>query len=99
MVQDMINHYARLLGISKDVKYYDIKARKIPQRYLITCMALREAGELRHDNAGESRKLSAVAVEHTMQVKDLHYEKEGEDFEQVHESYRRFIPTFVERST
>lgn len=50
---------------------------EIHHRFLITCMALREAGELRHDNAGGSRKLSAVAVEHTMQVKELHYEKEG----------------------
>lgn len=33
-----------------------------------------------HDNAGGSRKLSAVAMGHTMQVKEQHYEKVGEDF-------------------
>jgi hypothetical protein len=37
---------------------------------LATCMALREAGERHHDNAGGSRKLSAVAADHTMQVKN-----------------------------
>jgi hypothetical protein len=31
-------------------------------------MALREAGERHHDNAGGSRKLSAVAAGHTMEV-------------------------------
>ena len=40
-------------------------------------MALREAGERHHDNAGGSRKLSAVAAGHTMQVKEQHYEKVG----------------------
>ena len=34
--------------------------------------------------------------EHTMQVKERHYEKVGEDFEQVHESYRIFHPAFTE---
>ncbi len=57
-------------------------------------MALREAGERHNDNAGGSRKLSAVAAGHTMEVKERHYEKVGEDFEQVHESYRRFHPAF-----
>ncbi len=65
-------------------------------RHLVTCMALREAGERHHDNAGGSRKLSAVSAGHTMQVKERHYEKVGEDFEQVHESYRKFHPAFVE---
>ncbi len=59
-------------------------------------MALREAGERHHDNAGGSRKLSAVAAGHTMEVKERHYEKVGEDFEPVHESYRKFYPTFIE---
>jgi hypothetical protein len=48
-------------------------------------MALREAGERHHDNAGGSRKLSAVAADHTMHVKEKHYE-----------SYRKFHPAFVE---
>jgi hypothetical protein len=38
--------------------------------------------ERHHDNAGGSKKLSAVAG-HTMRVKERHYEKVGEDFEQV----------------
>ena len=49
-----------------------------------------------HDNAGGSRKLSAVAAGHMMEVKERHYEKVGEDFEQVHESYRKIHPAFVE---
>jgi hypothetical protein len=94
--KDRINHYAKLLGIQKDVRYYDTKKGEIHPRHLVTCMALREAGERHHDNAGGSRKLSAVAAGHTMHVKEKHYEKVGEDFEQVHESYRKFHPAFVE---
>ncbi len=94
--KDRIHHYAKLLGIQKDVKYYDTRTEEIHPRHLVTCMALREAGERHHDNAGGSRKLSAVAAGHTMQVKEKHYEKVGEDFEQVHESYRKFHPAFVE---
>lgn len=93
---DRINHYAKLLGIQKDVKYYDTRTGVIHPRHLVTCMALREVGERHHDNAAGSRKLSAVAAGHTMQVKERHYEKVGEDFEQVDESYSRFHPAFVE---
>ncbi|MCZ7369665.1 MAG: hypothetical protein O8C66_04075, partial [Candidatus Methanoperedens sp.] len=56
--------------------------------------ALREAGEKHHENAGGSRELSAVAAGHTMVIKERHYEKVREDFEQMHESYRRFDPAF-----
>jgi len=95
--KDRINHHAKILGIQKDMKYYDTRKGEVHPRHLITCMALREAGERHHDNAGGSRKLSAVAAGHTMHVKEKHYEKVGEDFEQVHESYRRFHPAFVEK--
>jgi hypothetical protein len=95
--KDRINHYAKLLGIQKEVKYYDTRTGEIHPRHLVTCMAFREAGERHHDNAGGSRKLSALAGGHTMHVKEKHYEKVGEDFEQVHESYRRFHPAFVEK--
>lgn len=89
---EKINYYAKLLGIQKVVKYYkDGRTLK-----LVTCMALREAGERHHDNAGGSRKLSAVAAGHTMEVKERHYEKVGEDVEQVHESYKKFHPAFVQ---
>lgn len=84
--KDRIHHYAKLQGIQKEVKYYDTKTVEIHPRHLVTCMALREAGERHHDNAGGSRKLSAVAAGHTMHVKERHYEKVREDFEQVHES-------------
>jgi hypothetical protein len=59
--------------------------------YILSCM-----DERHHDNAGGSRKISAVAAGHTMQVKERHYEKVGEDFEQVHESYRKYHPAFME---
>ncbi len=36
-------------------------------------------------------------INEKMQVKKRHYEKVGEDFEQVHESYRKYSPAFVER--
>ncbi len=89
---ERINHYAKLLGIQKIKKYY-IDGRTLK---LVTCMAMRESGERGHDNAGGSRKLSAVAAGHTMHVKERHYEKVGEDFEQVHQSYKKFHPAFVE---
>ncbi|HLB71901.1 MAG: hypothetical protein OIN88_16195 [Candidatus Methanoperedens sp.] len=55
-------------------------------------MALNEAGKKHNDNAGGSRKLSAVAAGYTMAVKERYYEKVGEE----HESCRRFHPAFVE---
>ncbi len=88
---ERIGYYAKLLGIQKIKKYY-VDGRNLK---LVTCMALREAGERHHDNAGGSRKLSAVAAGHSMQVKERHYEKVGEDFEQVHQSYKTHHPAFV----
>jgi integrase len=87
-----ISRYAKLLGIQKIVKYY-VDGRTLK---LVTCMALREAGERHHDNAGGSRKLSAVAADHTMQVKEKHYEKVGEDIEQITQSYQKNHPAWVE---
>jgi integrase len=89
---ERINYYAKLLGVQKIKKYY-VDGRTFK---LVTCMALREAGERHHDNAGGSRKLSSVAAGHTMQVKERHYEKVGEDFEQVHQSYKEHHPAFTE---
>lgn len=57
---------------------------------------MREMGESHNDHAGGSRKLSAVAAEHTMQVKEKHYERVGEDFEQVHGRYRKYHPEFMQ---
>ncbi len=87
-----IDYYARLLGIQKVKKYY-VDGRTLK---LATCMALREAGERHHDNAGGSRKLSAVAAGHSMTVKEKYYEKVGADFEQVHTSYKTYHPAFAE---
>jgi integrase len=87
-----IHHHATLLSVQKIKKYY-MDGRPL---HLITLMALREAGERHHDNAGGSRKLSAVAAGHTMTIKERHYEKVGDDFEQVHESYKEHHPAFVE---
>ncbi len=66
-----LNSYAKLLSIQKDKQ---ITSTGRVYR-LVTLMALREAGEKHHDNAGGSRKLLAVAAGHTMAVKELHYEK------------------------
>ena len=87
-----ISRYAKLLGIQKIKKYY-VDGRTLK---LVTCMALREAGERHHDNAGGSRKLSAVAADHTMHVKEKHYEKVGEDIEQITQSYQEHHPAWVE---
>ncbi len=87
-----ISRYAKLLGIQKIKKYY-VDGRTLK---LVTCMALREAGERNHDNSGGSKKLSAVAADHTMQVKEKHYEKVGEDIEQITQSYQKNHPAWVE---
>ena len=89
---ERINYYAKLQGIQRIKKYY-VDGRTLK---LVTCMALREAGERHHDNAGGSRKLSAVAAGHTMAIKEKHYEKVGDDFEQVHQSYKEHHPAFSE---
>lgn len=87
-----ISRHAKLLGIQKVKRYYrDGRALK-----LVTCMALREAGERHHDNAGGSRKLSAEGAGHTMQVKERHYEKVGEDIEQITQSFKQYHPAWVE---
>ena len=94
-----INRYAKLLGIQKPKKYYvdnKIQRKKPRVLKLVTCMALREAGERTHDNAGGSRKLSAVGADHTMQVKERNYEKVGEDIEQIIQSFKKYHPAFVE---
>ncbi len=86
-----ITKYARMLGIQRIKKYY-VDGRTLK---LVTCMALREAGERHHDNAGGSRKLSAAGAGHTMQVKEKHYEKVGEDYEQIADSMKKHHPAFV----
>ncbi len=86
-----ITKYARMLGIQRIKKYY-VDGRTLK---LVTCMALREAGERHHDNAGGSRKLSAAGAGHTMQVKEKHYEKVGEDYEQIADSIEKHHPAFV----
>lgn len=49
---ERINYYAKLLGIQKIKKHY-VDGRTLK---LVTCMALREAGERHHDNAGGEQK-------------------------------------------
>ena len=39
-----MNHYAKLVGMQKDMKYYDTSTGEIYPRHLVTCMAPREAG-------------------------------------------------------
>lgn len=85
-----IDKWARLIGIQKEVRTL-VDGKKVK---LITCMALREAGERHHDNDGGSRKLSAVAAGHGMRVKEKHYEKVGGDFEQVHKSIKEHHPAW-----
>jgi len=41
---DRMNHYAKLVGMQKDMKYYDTSTGEIYPRHLVTCMAPREAG-------------------------------------------------------
>ncbi len=59
-----------------DIKSMQLGNGAVPGIF-ITCTAIREAGEGHHENAGGSLKLSAVATEHTMQIKERHYEKVG----------------------
>jgi hypothetical protein len=45
-------------------------------------------------NAGGSQKLSAVSAGHIMQVKERHYEKVGEDFEQGARELQKVASSF-----
>lgn len=92
-----INEHAKLLNIQKTITAVTVnrKGREINQIWhLITVMALREAGERHHDNAGGNPKLSAIASGHTMDVKNKYYGKP--DFEEVHKSTEKYNPAFVE---
>lgn len=51
--------------------------------------------KISHLNIYRSVKTS-IAAGHSMQVKERHYEKVREDFEQVHESHKNYHSTFVE---
>jgi site-specific recombinase XerD len=94
--KEQIYHYAKILGIQKNVKPYNEKhnnPEKVHYRHLVTCMALREAGERHHDSQGGSRRISALGADHSMAVKEKYYEKA--DFEEVQESMKKFHPAFV----
>jgi hypothetical protein len=39
--KDRIYHYVKLLGIQKDMKYYDTGIGGVHPRHLVTCMTLR----------------------------------------------------------
>lgn len=88
--EKQIDKYARLLSIQKD-KAIAPKGRVYR---LVTLMALREAGERHHDQAGGDAAISAKAAGHTMTVKNKFYKKGS--FEEAQESYKLHHLAFTE---
>ncbi|MDG6921006.1 MAG: hypothetical protein JRN59_05700 [Nitrososphaerota archaeon] len=88
--EKVLDHHATLLNVQRE------KAVTPTGRVyrLVSCMALREAGERHHDQAGGDADTSARAAGHS-EVKARHYKKVG--FEEAQESYRRFHPAFTQK--
>ncbi|MEE8183409.1 MAG: tyrosine-type recombinase/integrase [Thermoplasmata archaeon] len=67
----IVDRHARAAGVQRVVGY-DRKGREIR---LVTCKALREAGERHTDIAGGDRDATARVAGHTVRTKEKHYKK------------------------
>jgi len=67
----IVDNYAKLVGIQKVVGH-TANNRKIR---LVTCKALREAGERHTDEAGGDRDATARIAGHTVRTKEAYYKK------------------------
>lgn len=70
-VERIVDSYARAAGIQRMLGY-DRKGREVR---LVTCKALREAGERHTDIAGADRDATARIAGHTVQTKEKYYKK------------------------
>lgn len=67
----VVDFYARKAGIQKNVGF----TKNGRQIRLVTCKALREAGERHTDVAGADRDATARIAGHTVRTKEKHYKK------------------------
>ncbi len=86
--QIYINKLATRIGIQKVV----LKSGVGKDFHLVTCKALREAGERHCDLNGADRDVTARMAQHTTSVKEKYYKQSG--WEDIHDQVRKFHPCF-----
>lgn len=67
----IVDHYARVSGIQKTIGH----TSNIREIHLVTCKALREAGERHTDEAGGDRDATARVSGHTVRTKEAYYKR------------------------
>lgn len=89
----IVDHYARTIDIQEVIGY----AKNGRENRLVTCKALREAGERHTDVNGADRDATARVAGHTVRTKELYY-KRG-NFEEDRRVVRRHHPLMREKET
>jgi integrase len=88
----IIDHYARLVGIQK-ARGQSEDGRVLK---LVTCKALREAGERHTDVGGADRDVTSKIAGHSVKTKEQYYKKSN--FEESREVIRKHHPLFKKDS-
>ncbi len=86
--QIQINKIAKRIGIQKVA----LKSGVGKDFHLVTCKAIREAGERHCDLNGADRDATARMSQHSVSVKEKYYKKAG--WEDIHDQVRKFHPCF-----
>ena len=89
----IVDHYARAIDIQKVIGH----AKNGRENRLVTCKALREAGERHTDVDGADRDATARVAGHTVRTKELYY-KRG-NFEEDRRVVREHHPLMREKET
>lgn len=82
----IVDHYAKAVGIQKVIGH-TANEREVR---LVTCKALREAGERHTDVNGGDRDVTARVAGHTVETKEAYYKKSN--FEEMRNVVRRYHP-------
>lgn len=92
----IVDCYATSIGIQKVRGYaVDKKGRKRVLN-LVTCKALREAGERHTDVAGADRDITARIAGHTVETKEKYYKRTN--FDEMRAIVRKYHPLMMESS-
>jgi integrase len=86
----IVDHYAKMIGIQKVIGYTS-NGREV---HLVTCKAMREAGERHTDVSGGDRDITARIAGHTVETKEAYYKKSN--FEEMRDVVRRHHPLMRE---
>lgn len=90
----IVNYYASLIGIQKTRGYADDKEGRRRVLNLVTCKALREAGERHTDVAGADRDITARIAGHTVETKETYYKRTN--FDEMRAVVRKYHPLMME---